>query len=551
MRAAIYARFSTDKQQESSITDQMRGCEEWAKREGWTVVFHYKDEAISGAATQNRPGFKAMEGDALDGKFDVLLVMELSRLSRSAGDLNKVIDRLVFRGIRIVGVANGYDSARKGHKLQVGFEGVMGEAFREMVRDKTYAALYGRAQRGSSAGGKSYGYLHSVSGTALNPILERSIIEAEAGVIRQIFSWYADGHSPRWIAGELNRQGVPSPRGGRWAQSAIYGDAQDATGILNNELYIGRQVWNRREWRKDPDTGKRTYVRRPRDEWITAALPHLRIVPDELWDRVKRRQAEVHKGSIAIREALDLGKPGSTGRGPKYLFSGLLKCACCGANYVICGSYAYGCAANVNGGDAACSNRLRVTRRLVELRLLDAIREDLFSQEAIQVFITEAGRLLREATAKHKPEREHARAELAAAEREIENLINAIRTGLDTPSVRAALNASEAEKLRLQKLLAADTSTGDKVAGFLPQAVERYHALVNDLPNTLARDIGRARAQLRTLLGDIKLNPAGDHLEAELCGSFEGLMTLTASNAARVKVKMVAGAGFEPATFRL
>ncbi len=82
-------------------------------------------------------------------------------------------------------------------------------------------------------------------------------------------------------------------------------------------------------------------------------------------------------------------------------------------------------------------------------------------------------------------------------------------------------------------------------------AIDLSEAKRQGLPNTLARDVGRARAQLKTLFGDIKLTPAGDHLEAELSGSFEGLLTLTASNAARVKIQVVAGAGFEPATFRL
>lgn len=170
MKAAIYARFSTDMQDYSSIEDQYRVCEERASKEGWDVAFRFEDAGISGAAIGNRPGFNAMLSAAMEKKFDVLFVMELSRLSRSTGDLNKTIDRLVYQGIRVIGVSNGDDSARKGHKLQAGLEGIMGEAFREMVADKTYAALYGRAQRGAATGGKCYGYTHTVSGTSDHPI---------------------------------------------------------------------------------------------------------------------------------------------------------------------------------------------------------------------------------------------------------------------------------------------------------------------------------------------------------------------------------------------
>lgn len=71
---------------------------------------------------------------------------DLSRLSRSNGDLSKMIDRIVAKGIRGIGIQDGYDSARRGHKLQAGLSGIMGEAFRHMIRDRTHAALESRAK---------------------------------------------------------------------------------------------------------------------------------------------------------------------------------------------------------------------------------------------------------------------------------------------------------------------------------------------------------------------------------------------------------------------
>ena len=157
MRAAIYARFSTDRQTESSIEDQYRVCSERCAKEGLQVVARFEDQGVSGAAIGNRPGFLAMVEAATTADFDALVVMDLTRLSRSQGDLSKVIDRLTSRGIRIIGVQDGYDNARKGHKLQAGLSGIMGEAFREMVSERTYAALESRALQGKPAGGKCYG----------------------------------------------------------------------------------------------------------------------------------------------------------------------------------------------------------------------------------------------------------------------------------------------------------------------------------------------------------------------------------------------------------
>jgi site-specific DNA recombinase len=158
MKGAIYSRFSTDRQTDSSIADQVRVCTEYAERQGWSITHQFEDQGISGAALGNRPGVLALQEAALAGRVDVLLVMDLSRLSRSQADLPKLIDRLIAKAVRVVGVQDGYDSARKGHKLQAGLSGIIGEAFREMVKDRTYAALESRAKDRRPTGGRAYGY---------------------------------------------------------------------------------------------------------------------------------------------------------------------------------------------------------------------------------------------------------------------------------------------------------------------------------------------------------------------------------------------------------
>jgi site-specific DNA recombinase len=190
MRAAIYARYSTELQTESSIQDQNRVCERWCASNDATVVARFEDQGISGGAIGNRPGLTTM----LAAPVDVVVVMDLSRLSRSQADLPKMIDRLVHRGVRIVGVQDGYDSSRKGHKLQAGLSGIIGEAFRDMVSSKTYSALESRAQRGQPTGGRAFGYR-----------------DGEAAIVLRVFQDYAGGASAKGIAEQFNREGVPSP----------------------------------------------------------------------------------------------------------------------------------------------------------------------------------------------------------------------------------------------------------------------------------------------------------------------------------------------------
>jgi site-specific DNA recombinase len=109
-------------------------------------------------------------------------------------------------------------------------------------------------------------------------------------LIRFIFNEYATGKSPKAIAQALNKRKVAGPSGKGWGQSTINGIWRRGTGLLNNELYIGKRVWNRLAYIKDPDTGNRVSRLNDQSEWIIKDVPELRIIDPELWERVKARQ---------------------------------------------------------------------------------------------------------------------------------------------------------------------------------------------------------------------------------------------------------------------
>jgi DNA invertase Pin-like site-specific DNA recombinase len=490
IKAAIYARFSTDRQNESSIADQNRVCTEWCDREGVAVAARFEDQGISGAALGNRPGVLAMLQAAQSGRFDVLAVIDLSRLSRSQADLPKMIDRLTARGVRVVGVQDGYDNQRRGHKLQAGLSGIMGEAFREMIADRTHAALQSRAMESRPTGGTRYGYA-----------------DGEAEVVRQIFTWYADGCSPQWIANELNRRGVPSPgstwnretrRRGGWHPSAVGGDPKRGIGLLNNEAYIGRRVWNRSKWIKDPDTGKRRQLTRPRADWIIRDDESLRIVPQALWDRVKARQ-RIRSEDIGSRIKAGHRSPG---RAPRYLFSGLLKCELCGSSMVTSDGRGYMCSGYLNG--RICTNNLRAPRLRAEARLLGTIKRDLLTDSAIAEF----KRRLRRAMGRPDPTAQTRK----RLEAEIEHVSDAIAKGLLSPTLARRLQEAEAA---LKALPAAPVMRLDDVLRALPHAVERYRSMVANFQEAPV-DVPRARNELRALIGEIPVEPRGNRLIAKL-----------------------------------
>ncbi|WP_354555935.1 recombinase family protein, partial [Rhizobium aquaticum] len=153
----------------------------------------------------------------------------------------------------------------------------------------------------------------------------RDIDEVKANTVRWIFEQYAAGVSPRDIAQQLNERGIEGPRGAAWRDTAIRGHAERGTGILNNETYIGRLVWNKRNYRKNPDTERRVARANDAAQWVTSDVPAMRIVSDALWAKVKRRQKEVGElFSYTTTNALNASHR------PSYL---LLECAECGGPY--------------------------------------------------------------------------------------------------------------------------------------------------------------------------------------------------------------------------
>lgn len=128
--------------------------------------------------------------------------------------------------------------------------------------------------------------------------------------MRRIFREYASGRSPKEIAFQLNREGVPGPKNRPWIDAMIRGNAVAGTGILNNELYAGVLAWNRQRFIKNPETGTRISRINPQSAWIRTEVPHLRIVDDALWQAAKERQ-------WALRPCLRPTSPPPARRGPK------------------------------------------------------------------------------------------------------------------------------------------------------------------------------------------------------------------------------------------
>ena len=194
----------------------------------------------------------------------------------------------------------------------VAVHGLIDQLYLKELAKKVKRGLAGQMDRGFSTGGRQYGFrkilvpdpsgkkdAHGQSATLGTRI---EVDPDEAKVIQMIFEWAAEGVGLTSIVERLNAKGIPGTGGKRWTKTPV-------RRVLQNERYLGRQIWGQQFVDHEPGTGRRIMRDNPRSEWRVEERPELRIVSDELWNRVQQTRSEVRK-SVAPKQNLARGKDG-------------------------------------------------------------------------------------------------------------------------------------------------------------------------------------------------------------------------------------------------
>jgi site-specific DNA recombinase len=534
--AAIYARFSSDKQSERSIDDQVALCRAFCERDGLRVIGVYEDRAISGASIANRFGWLKLMRDANAGKFGVVVAEALDRISRDQEDLAGIYKRLCFKQIEIRTVQDG-----RAEEIHVGIKGLVGALYLRDLAQKTRRGQAGVVRDGRHNGGRSYGY-RAVPGQAGRLEIE----EAEASIVRSIFDSYLASRSPRDIACALNRAGIPGPRGGPWNASTIAGSKRRANGILQNALYVGRIVWNRQSFIKDPETGRRVSRPNPKSEWMTADAPESRIIDDVTWNKVQARRVE-RSGDNRHHKTR-----------PRRLLSGLLKCGCCGSGYVISGADKRGpylrCSRMIETG--LCENRCTVGLEWVEAQVLGGIEKQLASPDLIHEYVREYHRAwtdLRDTAGRRRSELER---ELVKINVDTKTTIEMLMESRNK-ALLANLDALEARREQVEAEIA---EVRPPPVELHPNVADVYRKKVQDLKTLLAETDEDNRADaygaIRELIDKVVITPTAAYKrpDLEIHGQMAVLLRASRDETKQEPESMgalVAGVGFEPTTFRL
>ena len=359
--------------------------------------------------------------------------------------------------------------------------------------------------RGFTMGGLSYGY-ESVPVGELKPDKKgrlradgytHRIVPEEAFVVKRIYKDFIDGKSLTSIVKSLNQEKVPCKNLRRgWNVSTL-------SGILKNEKYKGLYIWNRRTNIKDPMTGKRKQIIRPKDEWLIIEKPEIKIIEETIWNKVQKRFEEL-KNAHPI--------PKGTGKqksyvinNPTHLLSGNVICGECSGPIVLVsgkGSCYYGCH---NANRKRCHNKILVNRKKLESFFMDALLQKVLKPEHIDLIYKKVAVEIQKQFSHIPEDIRFKKLELNKVENRIYRFIEFIAEGKSTSSVATALEDAETNAKRIKNDLEFLEQT--KNEAFEPPPLEWINHRISKIQDVLESKTEKSALLLRKLTGKIILIP--------------------------------------------
>jgi site-specific DNA recombinase len=538
--AAIYARFSSDHQNDRSIDDQITLCQVYSAREGLNVTHKFSDRAKSGATVFDRDGLWKLMKAAMARKFDVVIVESLDRLSRDQEDLAGLFKRLSFADVELLTVNEG-----KATSVNVGLRGIMGQMFLKDLGDKIRRHHHGRVREGDIMGCPPYGY-RPVPGQPG----KCEINLEQAAIVQRVFSEYANGSSPRTIAIGLTRDKISTPSGGEvWSTQSILGGGGKC-GMLGNRKYIGEIVYGTHRYIRRPDAEGLVARANPESEHVHASVPHLRIINQDLWDSVQ----EVRAG----RAVKLFGPTGKVTRPvvkrSSHLLSGLLRCGQCNGHMIFAstsrGKQFVACAAAKT--KSACAHGKSYDIGLLKQIVVQNFRKNLIAPKR-------HAEAVRAASAEYMARAKEARVEKQAVETKINRLSVQIARLADAiensnrpiMELATSIDAKEAERVGLvEKLRLLNAEAPGNVTP-LPLVVDVYLETVDMLHGALTADATTPEVVIafQNLIDCIVVQPTGyrEGYVVDVYGRKSAIMGIDLFPAKRSTEEILTGEGVSPA----
>ena len=401
MKAVIYARYSSDNQREESIEGQVRECIAFAERKGYTVIHTYIDRALSGTRADNRPEFQQMISDSTLREFQYVIVWKIDRFSRDKFDSVKYKYALKSSGVSVIFATEPIDGSPEGQMMESVFEGISVYYIKDLAQ-KTSRGMTENAIKGKFNGGTlTFGYtIDENHHFQLDPV--------NAPIVLDVFTRYSEGETIRSILDDINSK--MSNNGRKFTYHFL-------NWMLNNRRYLGEYKFQ--------------------DTVNNEAIPP--IISQELFDKCQHRlNVNKHKaGSFKKNKE-------------KYLLTGKIFCGICGATISgISGTgkcksiYRYYKCMNVKKHKC---NKKPVQKELIENIVLNAAL-DIFKDKAL---IRKISKACFDLQSKESPMLPALKRRLRENQKEIKNLMNAIKAGIVLKTTKSELEKLEAEQEQLE-----------------------------------------------------------------------------------------------------
>jgi len=538
MRCAVYARKSTedDRNEENrSVTRQIDNARAFAIKNGWEVSADhiFVDDGISGAEFKNRPGLIRMLNHLKE--FDVLIISELSRIGREQSQTANVLANLQAKGVQIFLYLTKeelkFETAID--KVMVSLVSFAAELEREKSSQRSRDALERKARKGFNTGGACYGcsnvqvFNTNGKGEKVKSHTDYEINPEEAEVIQSIFRMYVDGYGLKRIALTLNGDNKyldlnrrffngksPTPiqqgqkRGtGSWCPSVI-------KGMLSRKRYIGKIPFGHYKNVYMEGTKKRKKM----DDGFFADRPELRIIDQDLWEEVQRRQKAL--ASIYLKDTNGnlWGRP-DPGRESRFLLSGIGRCGECGASIVAINvqggppgaryrTHLYGCSYRYNRGEKVCKNSLRGREEDLNDSVLSAIEERFFTPDGVSLIIQKAIKKIKQQRGKNPSMEKKIQGAIRELHTELSNFTKAIASGGFSPTILTEINKREERIKFLENELNQHRAVKDTDEVGAKRMIKDLEYGMTRFREILLSDVPTARQGLRKLLdGPIIFSP--------------------------------------------
>ena len=369
-RAVIYARYSSDKQKEASIEQQVKECMDYISRKGYSLIRVYSDSAKSASHdVEKRSDFLKLIEDAEEDEFDVVVAYALDRISREEhGGFYSYENCLNKNGVRIEYATQVFEDGYGG-EISKAVHATMASEYVAQLRKNVVRGMRDNVENGRFNGGRGVPIGLKIVGEGKKS-KRYAVDETISPFVKQAFDMYISGYTTGEIMDYLNDNGVRTAIGSKVGRDTV-------NRMLVNPIYIGRKV--------------SVFNNKIEHKVYTTEGVCDPIVSEEVWERAQIvHEQRKHCGATEPKRK-------------NYILRRKLFCGLCGAEMLAENGrsangnkyYYYKCEKHKHGKGSDRCPKKNVPKEPIEEAVLDVVTQRIWDEEQIQEYVRAAEEAIR------------------------------------------------------------------------------------------------------------------------------------------------------------